>query len=253
MMTLMGGGALLKGGSQLYQGVRDKREGDRLEAQAGERPEYQIPESVDKMIGLYRQMAEQGLPGQGLMEQGIQAQTARTIGAAGQLADSPVAALSALGGAQDREMNALRDLQVRASQYRAQAQQGYASAVGSRSQYEDERWRQNQLMPWEIDMNRSMQLQTQGKGNIMGGIDSIGSGMVQAGSAFGTASMYNGMYPSMPTATTPPPSQAASPPPMFPYVYNVPTNPMTPADTASQQGLYGNALPYSPAPNYGWK
>lgn len=239
MLALMGAGSALKGGSQIFQGIKDKREGQAIEEAAGDRPEYEIPESVDKMIEMYRQMSQTGLPGEDIMKQDIQSQTARTAGTAGQLADSSVGALTALGGAQQREAQALRDLQVRSAQYRQQNQQNYAQAVGSRSQYEQEQWRQNQLLPWEIDMNRAMQLQTQGRGNIMGGIDSIGSGMVQAGSAYGTAQIYKNMYPNVNDT-------GADQLPV------IPRPPATPADTQSYQNMFQGALPPMQIPNYGW-
>jgi hypothetical protein len=166
-----------------------------MEEEAGDRPAYQIPESVDKMIEMYRQASQTGLPGEDIMKGDIQAQTARTAGMAGQIGDSSVGALTVLNAAQQRESQALRDLHVRSAQYRQQNKQNYIQAVGSRSQYEDQAWQQNQLLPWEIQMNRAMQYQTQGTGNIMGGLDSLGAGMAQAGSAYGTASIYDRMYP----------------------------------------------------------
>lgn len=194
-MIIMALGGAISGGTQLGFGLADRAKGRRLEDQAGDRPDYAIPESVDKAIQMYQQMASGGLPGEGAMKQDIQGQTAQSVGRAGQLADSPVAALTAMGAAQQREASALRDLQVRASQYQAQARQNYAQSVGQRAGYEQEQWRQNQLMPWEIQMNRAMQFQTGGAGNIMGGADALGSTMAQAGGALGTWGMYENMYP----------------------------------------------------------
>jgi hypothetical protein len=201
-IALAAGGNLLQAIPQFVYGIQDRRKGKAMEEEVGERPQYTIPKSVDQMIGMYGQMAAQGLPGEDLMKQDIQAQTARTVGSAAQLADSPIGALTALGAAKEREMGALRDLQARASQYRAQTQQNYAQAVGQRSGYEQEQWRQNQLLPWEIDMNRAVQLQSQGAGNVMGGFDALGAGLAGAGSTMATAGMYQGMMPNYGPAAT---------------------------------------------------
>lgn len=181
--------------AQMGFGIADRVKGKRLEQQAGDRPEYDIPESVDKMIGMYGQMANAGLPGQDLMAQDIQASTARTVGRAGQLADSSVGALGALGAAQEQELGSMRDLQTRAAQYQAQARQNYANAVGQRAQYEDQEWRQNELLPWETTMNRAMGLQSGGAGNIMGAADNLGAMGASAGSYMAGQGMMNAMYP----------------------------------------------------------
>lgn len=179
--------------TQLLFGLQDRRKGMELEAQAGERPQYEIPESVDKMISMYRQMAQGGMPGEDLARGDIQASTARTATTAGQLADSPIAALTALGGAQQRELGALRDLQQRASMYRSQMQQGYAGVVGNRANFEQEQWRQNQLLPWEIDMNRAMGFQSSGAANIVGGISGMEDSFKEVGATALQATM--GMPP----------------------------------------------------------
>ena len=196
-LGMQGLGGAIKGGTQLGMGIADRRRGREMEEAAGDRPEYEIPESVEAMMNLYRQSAQSGMPGYDIAKGDIQASTARTAGVAGQLADSPVAALTALGGAQDRELGALRDLNRRASEYQAMSQQNLARAYGQKAGYETEQWRQNELMPWEIQMNRAMQLQSGGKGNIMGAADSFGSTLAQGGGTMATMGMYNQMYPNM--------------------------------------------------------
>lgn len=197
LLSLLSGGStglggLIKGGTQMFQGLADTRKGKRLEEEAGERPEFDIPESVDQVIRMYEQMSRSGLPGQDLMQQDIQASTARTATTAGQLADSPIAALTALGGAQQRELSALRDLQTRAASYQAQARQGLAGAHQMKAGYETEQWRQNQLLPWEIGMNRAMQLQTAGRGNMMAAADTFGSMFALGGEAMGGMAQQGG-------------------------------------------------------------
>lgn len=205
LLSLLSGGStglggLIKGGTQMFQGLADTRKGKRLEEEAGERPEFDIPESVDQVIRMYEQMSRSGLPGQDLMQQDIQASTARTATTAGQLADSPIAALTALGGAQQRELSALRDLQTRAASYQAQARQGLAGAHQMKAGYETEQWRQNQLLPWEIGMNRAMQLQTAGRGNMMAAADTFGSMFALGGEAAGGMAQQGGGNMSQPVA-----------------------------------------------------
>src|SRR6056297_2486377 len=106
---------LVSGGIKMYKGWKDKKEAEEIKGEAGPRPEYEMPESVGKMLSVYKNLAEGGMPGEDTLKEDIQASTARTAGKAAQLSDSPVGALTALGGAQQRELGALRDLQVRAA------------------------------------------------------------------------------------------------------------------------------------------
>jgi len=206
-LGLMAAGGLLKGGTQLGFGIADRRKGKQMEAAAGDRPEYEIPESVSKALSLYEQMASGGLPGYSQSKADIEASTARTIGSASQLADSPVGALTALGGAKDRELAEYRDLNRRAEQFAFQSNQALAGAYGQQAAYQDEAWRQNQLLPWEIAMNRSMQLQTSGGNNIQGAMDSFGSTMATMGSGIASYGMQGGNFggPAPQASTQPPP------------------------------------------------
>jgi 1,4-alpha-glucan branching enzyme len=195
MALLMAAPQLIGGVTNIIQGVKDRKEAERIKANAGPRPEYEIPESVDKMISLYEQQAAAGMPGEDIYKQDIQASTARTAGAAAQLADSPVAALTALGGAQQREIGALRDLQARAAMYQSQANQQVAQAYGQRAQWENLQFDYNQNQPWQIAQNQYWGLRNQGRQSINQGLDTAMSG-IQSGIGAGMQTeQFNQMMP----------------------------------------------------------
>jgi len=184
-LALMAAGGGTVGGIKLGQGIKDKKKGEAMEAELGDRPEYEMPESFDKMLSTYQDMGNATLPGEDLIKQNIEAQSAKGVGQIGQLAAGSPEAMTGLLGLKDQENAALRDLQIRSAQFQANAklnsQQGMAGVYGQQAGYETEIWRQNQLLPWEIGMNTARDYQTKGKGNVMAGVDTLGSTASQVG------------------------------------------------------------------------
>jgi len=177
------------------QGAKDKNEAKALLDKAGIRPDYEMPESVDKMVGMYEQMAQSGLPGEDQMKQDIQGSTARSITAAGQLSDSPIAALGAAQGAQQRELGALRDLSIRSEQFQSQQKRNLAGAYGQEAQWQDAQNSWNQRQPWEIAQNEYWNLRRGGRESINQGIDQAGSGIQQAAGVYAQSQMYGQSAP----------------------------------------------------------
>jgi len=189
--------SLIQGGAQFFQGRKDIKEAERIKEQGGPRPDYEIPESVGKMVSMYQQLAQGGMPGEDTLKEDIQASTARTAGTAAQLSDSPVGALTALGGAQQRELGALRDLQVRAAQYQTQQRQNLAQAYGQQAQWEDQAWNWNEGRRWQEAQNEYWNMRQSGQANMWGGLDSAMSGVQQGIGAGMQTQMFNQMYPKM--------------------------------------------------------
>jgi hypothetical protein len=246
------GNLWLPGLKKGIEGRRSKQESEDILDQAGDRPEYEVPGSIDQMISLFAGLSEGGLPGESLMQEQIEAQTARNIGQVSQLADSPSAALAAAQGVQERERDALRDLQVRATQYQDMAKRQYAQAVGSRAPYEETKWDWEQGRRWQEAQNEAWGLRGMGDYYRMAGSDEFGSavqdiGGMLLGSAMGVPSPdFSGgvgggggspqsmsyMPQNNPYAFTNPP------PPMGGYGVNPPSGSF--ASYAASQNPYGN-------------
>jgi len=238
---LMGIPSLIEGGVQTIKGISDTRNAKRIEAKAGNRPQYEIPKGIEDMLSLLQSQTGAGLPGEDLMKQDIQSLTSRNIGQASQLADSPVAALTALGGSQDREMAALRNLQERAAQYQSRANSNLARGYGQQAGYQQEEWRQNQLMPWEIAQNKANAYRFGGQQNIFGGMDTLASGVQGAAGSAAQLDMYQNMMP----------NYGSSNQQLAPYASSQQNT--NPADTSSYNNQFNNALPTTANPNtYNW-
>lgn len=191
----MGIPALIGGIAQTGFGISDRKRAKQLEGEAGDRPQYEIPEGLNKMIALYEASARGGLPGEDIMKQDIQGATARGITAAAQLADSPVAALGASQASLAREDMAMNDLRVKSLQYQQMGQQNLARAYGTQAQYQDQQFNINQMQPWEINMNRADAYRFGGSANIFGGIDTAMSGITQGIGAGAQYNAYSNMMP----------------------------------------------------------
>jgi hypothetical protein len=236
---------IVSGISQARQGKKQMDKADELIKGAGDRPDYEVPDYINKILRLREDAAKGGLPGEGLMKEDIQATTARGITAAGQLADSPVAALTGAQASLDRERGAMRDLQIRAAQYQRMAEGDLAGAYGTAAQYEDQAFNINQMQPWEIAQNRADAYRFYGGQNRAAGMDTAMSGLAQGLGAAGQGMMYQGMMPSYGGA----PQGATMGNPAL-YNQTNPTPPMggynywNPAPTGSFGSFAGSQNPY---------
>jgi len=159
-------------------------------------PEYQVPEAVDKYMALAQQAARGDMPGAEQERQGIAQTSAAGVTAASQLADSPVAALGALGRIQGQERASLRDLGIRTAQYRAQAQQNLGQAYLNQAQYQDQAYQYNEFLPWQTAMNQYESYRQAGVQGLMGGADTMGSTAIQGMNMYQNQQWQRNMMPS---------------------------------------------------------
>ena len=104
--------AITQGITGISQGIK----GRRLEREAGERPEYEIPQEVLQALEGYKSRASQTrLPGQSAIEQGIRSSTASTAGRLEEAASDSASLLGALAQTGVGEQQRVRDLGLQAA------------------------------------------------------------------------------------------------------------------------------------------
>jgi hypothetical protein len=167
--------AVAKGVTGLAQGAK----GRRLEREAGERPEYEIPQEVLQALEGYKTRASQTrLPGQSAIEQGIRSSTASTAGKLEEAAGSSASLLGALAQTGVGEQQSMRDLGLKSSQYQYQTQEELLDYLSKIGQYRDKEFALNEMEPWKQAMGASSAMKGAGMQNVMTGIsDSAGLGM----------------------------------------------------------------------------
>lgn len=259
LALLSGVPGVIEGGIGMWQGMKTIKEAEAIREAAGDRPEYEIPKSIQEYVDLYKGMDVTGLPGEDIYRQEIGGRQAQTATAAGQVASTEAGALSALGQAHQQSLSSLRDLSIRSSMYRQQQEnlkrQGVAGALQTQANYQDKEWQYNQFLPWQTAQNEYWGLRQSGQAMMMGGIDTAGSTMTNALGSAATMRMYQDMMPDTTTHQTqapwaypwgnynPNPTQYT----MQPYMA-----PSTPADTQAQQYLYGNTYSAPQGNNWTW-
>lgn len=213
-----------------------------------ELPEYKVPESYDKFLGLQQTRQRQEMPGLAAQRADINQSTAATLSGAQNLGGADAAAVL-LGANQDR-MRALRQLGIAASQYRDQAQRDYAAALAGRSQYEDKAFEYNQWIPYQWErqslenqqmswQNRAWQAQDLGAAVGIQGANMFNNAMygMQMNPNFG-----NAIASFMPQASAPNTGVANN----FGFSYQMPTNLGQNPYQAPQLGGVGPQMTYDP-------
>lgn len=154
------------------------------------RPEqikYDIPSSVGEAMKYYQSLSREGLPGENVIRDQMGASYAGAAGDVNRTADSGVGALGAMSGLYGKFMNSVRDLGVQSAQVKANNQREYAlqnaGAQFQQAEYQDRAWDQNVNQPFQRGMNEYWATKQAGESNLWGGIDQIGSGIVQFGAS----------------------------------------------------------------------
>lgn len=191
----------VQGAAKIGGAISDKVKANKAEKEAGTRPDYEVPASVKKILELAQKDADsrEAMPGFQQRREQIRASEAKGAGQIAQMADSSVGAITGLLGNQERVSRSMRDLQVMASEFqernRVREQQRLDSAYGAQAQYENEAWRQNQLLPWEINMNMSDAYRNSAREGLYQGIDAVGSGVMGAMGTQAQLDMARRRYP----------------------------------------------------------
>ena len=160
----LGLGKAIFGGAQAAKGQRQ------MKNLLANRPTYQIPESYKKMLGIYSNLAQGEMPGQQRYEDLIGQSTARSMTNAERGAISSNVYQGSVLSAQDKELEALKDLALMGTQYKTQQQQNLAGAQQTMGQLEDTAFDYNVNQPWQIKANMAQSKLQAGGQNMWGGL-----------------------------------------------------------------------------------
>jgi len=162
--------AIAQGVTGVYQTVK----GNQLEKQAGERPEYEIPEEVLQALEATRTRANQTrLPGQSAIESQIKASTASTAGRMSEAAGSSSELLGALAQAGLGEQQNMMNLGIKSAQLQDQRQAELIDFLKKMGSYRDKEFQANEMNPWQEAMAASSAMKGSGMQNIFAGVSDV--------------------------------------------------------------------------------
>jgi len=142
-------------------------------------PTYSIPPAVHSYLAQKQLQAQRGLPGQDVIESQIGANVAGTIGDVNRAASSSAAALGAVTDVRSGAQDAIRDLGVRSAEYQARQQDEAADAQRYMADYQEKEWEYNKNLPYQRKMNEWMSNRNAAMSNLWGGLEGIGSSVIQ--------------------------------------------------------------------------
>jgi len=138
-----------------------------------ERPEYEIPSSIQAQLNLLRQRAGQGLPGQDLIGSQIQQGTAQGVAASREASTSAADLLGATTSLYGQQTQNMTDLQIAGARARSQNELAYAQGLGQFGEYQDKAWNWNQALPWQTDVNRIQGISQSAYDLMLGGLGGV--------------------------------------------------------------------------------
>jgi len=191
-MSISVGTALLIGGAikgvtslgKAWYGNRQRKKGleRQREAQAmwAHRPQMEVPESVNEMVNMYRQMAGRDrLAGQDITEGNIRSQTATGIDAIKSM-QSGAGGLGAVTQMVAGQQDKFSDLGVSVQEMVERSQGRMAGALGQKGEFEQRAWEWNKATPWQT---RYADAYGEGQAREGAGIQNIWSGISGVGEA----------------------------------------------------------------------
>jgi hypothetical protein len=185
----LGLGKAIFGGAQAAKGQRQ------MKNLLANRPTYQIPESYKKMLGIYSNLAQGEMPGQQRYEDLIGQSTARSMTNAERGAISSNVYQGSVLSAQDKELEALKDLALMGTQYKTGAMKDLAGAQQTMGQLQDQAWNYNVATPYDIKLNMANEQRQAGAQNLFGGLGDISSTVTSLVGTKYYADLMKGMYP----------------------------------------------------------
>jgi len=163
-------------GLGLYQTLKANKDAKNALAEYKANP-YTIPESATRSVNLMGRLAQGSeLPGQGIMEDRLAANTAQSVAGARKVAQSPSQLLAATVASYGQQQQQQQMLDLQAANSFQQRQQAYAQTVGNLAGYEDKMYQYNKIFPIQAKLNKASMMGQTGWANIGAGV-SGGLGM----------------------------------------------------------------------------
>ena len=158
------------------------------------RPLYSVPDAINKNTALannaYGASTLYGLPGQGRIENKLNAQTAGTANQIQQSQQSPSAILAGLAALDQNSKNSMADVGLQAAKYRAgqmnTTRGQLINANNTLAHYQDKAWDWNQKSPYMASMAAASALRGSAQQNLWNGVQSGIGALGQMGSKTGS-------------------------------------------------------------------
>jgi hypothetical protein len=174
--------ALAQFGMSLYQ----MRMAKRFEEQAGERPEYQIPEEVQQALTLARARASRGdMPGASMAREMQREAAATGMDMSRRAARSPAEIMAAATGISGNQMRAANELGVQTARYTDMAERDLSGQLNQMGSYRDKQFDINQFQPYMQNMAAASALRGAAMQNFMGGTSDFFGGASRGTQAAG--------------------------------------------------------------------
>lgn len=125
-----------------------------IKALLADRPDYEIPTSIQEQVELLRRRAQRGLPGQDLIAGQIQQGTAQGIAASREAATSAADLLGATTQLYGQQTMNMTDLGIANARARSQNELALVQGLGTLGEFQDKAWNWNEGTRWQTEMNR---------------------------------------------------------------------------------------------------
>lgn len=188
LSAIIGGGSkLISSGLGFLSGNKQQKEGERMMRQANSlrknnpRPDYEIPDAVNKMVGLAQGQMFQRLPGATNYENMIQGSTAGALSSLKQMG-AGAESMGAIADLYANQMSSFQGLAGQEAGFRQQGQDRYMSALEGLGEYQQKEFQWDKAMPYMDAMQRASQLEAAGRENKMHGYNNklgVGSEIVK--------------------------------------------------------------------------
>jgi len=136
------------------------------------RPDYEIPSEYGDILAKYKSTYGGDAPGyqRGLNQ--IEQVGARSRGAAERGAISSNAYGASINAQQQKELDAIMNLNQQNEQFQLQGVDKIAGAQGAMAGQKEQQWNLNKFLPWQTEMNRYGEMQKGGMENLFGALQS---------------------------------------------------------------------------------
>jgi len=141
------------------------------------RPDYQIPSEYGNILAQYKTAYGGDMPGyqRGLNQIGQVG--ARSRGAAERGAISSNAYGASISSQQQKELDAITNLNLQNEQFKLQGVDKIAGAEQMMAGQKEQQWNLNKFLPWQTEVNRYGEMQKGGMQNLFGALQSGASNM----------------------------------------------------------------------------
>ena len=134
------------------------------------RPQYEIPKEYSDVLATYNKLSAGKAPGYASQLGQIGQATAKAMQAGREGAISSTAYGDVVTSTLDKELEAIRDLNIRSDEYQmAMTEKAQGAKLGLAGEKASQ-WNINQYVPWQTEMNRLSEKNITGQQNLFGGI-----------------------------------------------------------------------------------